>query len=218
VKGDFGYWVFEGDVEDAPIQRPSWNYRQEDGGGLMVDMLCHYRYVVDNLFGNCKSISCVGATLIPERWDEQGEKFAATADDLAYATVELDDGTLVQINSSWCTRVRRDDLFVVQVDGSRGSAVAGLRKCWCQHAGQTPKPVWNPDIDQPIDFFAGWQEVPDTCAYDNAFKIQWELFLRHVALDEPFRWTLREGAKGVQMAEAGLRSWQERQWIEMPAL
>ena len=218
VKGDFGYWVFEGTAEDAPPQRPSWNYRKEDGGGMMVDMLCHYRYVIDNLFGPCKAISCVGATCVPERVDERGERYKATADDLAYATVELADGTLVQINSSWCTRVRRDDLFVVQVDGEKGSAIAGLRKCWCQHAAETPKPVWNPDIDQPLDFYGGWQEVPDTCGYDNAFKIQWELFLRHVVLDEPFRWTLREGAKGVQMAEAGLKSWAERKWIDLPEI
>jgi predicted dehydrogenase len=115
-------------------------------------------------------------------------------------------------------RVRRDDLFTMQVDGTHGSAVVGLRKCWIQPAGATPKPVWNPDIDQPIDFRAGWQEVPTNVAYDNAFKIQWEQFLRHVALDEPWPYSLREGAKGVQLAELSLASARERRWIDVPAL
>lgn len=218
VQGNFGYWVFEGHIEDQPMQRPSWNYRKEDGGGMIIDMLCHYRYVIDNIFGNCKSVCCLGKTLINERVDEKGNKYKATADDAAFAIIELEDGTPVQINSSWCTRVRRDDLFVVQVDGENGSALAGLRKCWCQHAGTTPKPVWNPDIDNPINFHEGWEEVPDTCEYDNAFKIQWELFIRHVALDEPFRWTLKEGAKGVQLAEASLQSSAERRWVDLPKL
>jgi predicted dehydrogenase len=185
---------------------------------MMVDMLCHYRYVIDNLFGDCTGVSCVGATLLPERIDESGNTYTATADDMAFATIELADGTLVQMNSSWCTRVRRDDLFVLQVDGDKGSAVAGLRKCWVQSAAATPKPVWNPDVDQPLDFYDGWQEVPDTTVCDNAFKVQWELFLRHVVLDEPFRWTLREGAKGVQLAEKGLESWEKRAWVDLSAI
>ncbi|MHC4871299.1 MAG: Gfo/Idh/MocA family protein [Planctomycetota bacterium] len=218
VKADFGYWVFEGDTYDQPIQRPSWNYRKEDGGGMIIDMLCHYRYVIDNIFGNCKSVCCLGKTLIDKRVDEAGNEYDATADDAAFAIIELEDGTPVQVFSSWCTRVRRDDLFTVQVDGTKGSAVAGLRRCWCQHSGTTPKPVWNPDIDNPIDFYEGWEEVPETCEYDNAFKIQWELFIRHVVLDEPFRWTLMEGAKGVQLAEASLQSSDERRWIDLTEL
>ncbi len=106
----------------------------------------------------------------------------------------------------------------MQVDGTKGSAIVGLRKCWIQPAAATPKPVWNPDIDSPIDFYAGWQEVPDATTYDNAFKIQWELFLRHIALDEPFRWTLRDGAKGVQLAEAGIESWKKRKWVDLPEI
>ncbi len=215
VRGEFGYWVFTGEDYDQPAQRPSWNYRNEDGGGIIIDMLCHWRYVIDNLFGAIKSVSCLGATHIPQRVDEQGRPYPATADDAAYATFELDNGIICQFNSSWCVRVRRDDLLTIQVDGTKGSAVVGLRKCWVQPAAATPRPVWNPDIDQPIDFYAGWQEVPDATEYDNAFKIQWEQFIRHVALDEPFPWDLREGAKGVELAEAGLQSWKERRWVSM---
>ena len=215
VRGEFGYWVFTGEHEDQPAQRPSWNYRQEDGGGIIVDMLCHWRYVVDNLFGSVKAVSCLGATHLPKRVDEKGKTYDATADDACYATFETESGVVCQFNSSWCVRVRRDDLFTMQVDGTHGSAIVGLRKCWVQSIGSTPRPIWNPDIDQPIRFFDGWQEVPDATNYDNAFKIQWELFLKHVALDAPFPWTLREGAKGVKLAEAGLESWKSRKWVDV---
>lgn len=216
VKGEFGYWVFEGHT--VPAQRPSWNYRKEDDGGIIVDMLCHWRYVLDNLFGKVKSVSCRGATHIPERVDEQGNPYVCTADDAAYATFELEGDVIAHFNSSWTTRVRRDDLLTLHVDGTRGSAVAGLRECWTQHYGNTPKPVWNPDIPQPINFYEGWSKVPDQEFYDNAFKAQWELFLRHVILDEPFPWNLLEGAKGVQLAEKGLESWAKRAWMEIPEL
>jgi len=185
---------------------------------MIIDMHCHWRYVIDNLFGNVKSVSCLAATHIGERVDESGKTYTCTADDSAYATFLLDNGVVCHFNSSWNVRVRRDDLLTLQVDGTKGSAVVGLRKCWIQHAGSTPKPVWNPDIDQPINFNAGWQEVPDNLPYDNAFKIQWEMFLKHVALDAPFRWTLREGAKGVQLAELSLQSSKERRWIDVPGL
>ncbi|MGC3991508.1 MAG: Gfo/Idh/MocA family oxidoreductase [Chthoniobacteraceae bacterium] len=216
VRGEFGYWVFEG--SSVPAQRPSWNYRKEDDGGIIVDMLCHWRYVLDNLFGTVKSLSCLGATHIPERVDEAGKTYKCTADDAAYATFELEDGVIAHFNSSWTVRVRRDDLLTLQVDGTHGSAVAGLRECWTQHYGNTPKPVWNPDIPQPINFYEGWSKVPDQEHYDNAFKVQWEMFLRHVVLDEPFRWGLLEGAKGVQMAELGLESWAKRAWVDVPEL
>jgi len=218
VRGEFGYWVFTGEHADQPIQRPSWNYRKEDGGGIIVDMLCHWRYVIDNLFGPVKSVSCLGATHLPKRVDEKGKTYDCTSDDACYATIETETGVVCQFNSSWTVRVRRDDLFTMQVDGTHGSAIVGLRKCWVQSLGSTPRPIWNPDIDQPIDFFGGWQEVPDCTTYDNAFKIQWEEFLKHVALDTPFPWTLREGAKGVQLAELGLKSWEQRQWLDVPSL
>jgi len=216
VRGEFGYWVFEGDRQ--PAQRPSWNYREQDGGGIILDMLCHWRYVLDNLFGEVKAVSCRGATHIPHRWDENGKKYKATADDAAYATFELAGGVIAHFNSAWTVRVRRDDLLTLQVDGTKGSAVAGLRRCWTQSLDQTPKPVWNPDIPQTIDFFEGWTEVPDDPAWGNAFKAQWELFLKHLAGEGPFRWGLMEGAKGVQLAELGLRSWKRRRWVTVPTL
>jgi len=216
VRGEFGYWVFEGDLQ--PIQRPSWNYRAEDGGGIVLDMLCHWRYVLDNLFGEVKSVCCLGATHVPERWDEQGHAYRATADDAAYAMFELADGVVATINSSWCTRVRRDDLVTFHVDGTLGSAVAGLTDCLTQSRVNTPKPVWNPDLRQAIDFFGGWQAVPDTTTYDNGFKTQWEHFIRHVVADAPFKWTLREGAKGLQLVECAQASWKERRWVDVPPL
>ena len=216
VRGEFGYWVFEGDT--IPAQRPSWNYKKEEDGGIIVDMLCHWRYVLDQVFGKVKAVSCLGATHIPERVDEEGNTYQCTADDAAYATFELEGNIIAHFNSSWCVRVRRDDLLTLQVDGTKGSAVAGLRDCWIQHYGNTPKPVWNPDIPQPIPFYEGWAKVPDQEVYDNAFKVQWEMFLKHVVKDEPFPYTLLEGAKGVQLAEKGLESWEKRAWVNIPEL
>ena len=220
VRLEFGYWVFEGDLQ--PIQRPSWNYRKEDGGGMILDMMCHWRYVLDNLFGEVKSVSCIGATHIPKRWDENDQPYEATADDAAYATCELTghngEPVIAQINMSWVTRVRRDDLVTFHVDGTDGSAVAGLSSCRAQSRVATPRPVWNPDEKQTMNFFDQWQEIPDSQVYDNGFKIQWEAFIRHVVENEPYKWTLPEGAKGVQLVEAALESWKERRWIDVPAL
>jgi predicted dehydrogenase len=216
VRGDFGYWVFEGHT--VPAQRPSWNYRKEDDGGIIVDMLCHWRYVLDNIFGSVKGVFCLGATHIAERIDENGKPYNCTADDAAYSIFELEGGVIAQFNSSWTTRVRRDDLLTLHVDGTKGSAVVGLRDCWTQHYGNTPKPVWNPDIPNPIDFREGWTKVPEQEDFDNAFKAQWELFLKHVVLDTPFPWNLMEGAKGVQLAELGLESWEKKTWIRIPDL
>ncbi|OCT10733.1 oxidoreductase [Paenibacillus pectinilyticus] len=216
VRMEFGYWVFEGDWQEG--QRPSWNYRKEDGGGMIVDMFAHWRYVLDNLFGHVKSVSCLGVTHIPQRIDEKGTPYACTADDAAYATFELEGGIIAQVNSSWAVRVNREDLLTIQVDGTEGSAVAGLRDCKVQHRVNTPKPVWNPDIENPFNFSEQWVNVPDNQIFDNGFKIQWELFLKHVAADEPFAWSLLEGAKGTQLADLGIQSWAERRWIDVPEL
>jgi predicted dehydrogenase len=213
VRGEFGYWVFEGDT--VPGQRPSWNYRKEDGGGIIIDMLCHWRYVLDNLFGRVRAVSCLGATHVGRRWDEAGKPYDCTADDSAYATFELEGGVIAHFNSSWCVRVRRDDLLTIQVDGAKGSAVAGLRHCWMQPYGGTPRPTWNPDIENPFEFFDQWQKMPEQMPMDNAFKRQWELFLLHVVKGGPFPWDLMEGAKGVQLAEKGLESWRKRAWVEV---
>ena len=216
VRGEFGYWVFEGDV--VPGQRPSWNYRKEDGGGIIIDMLCHWRYVLDNLFGPVKAVSCLGATHIPRRWDEAGKPYACTADDSAYATFELEGDIVAHFNSSWCVRVRRDDLLTIQVDGTKGTAVAGLRHCWMQPYGGTPRPTWNPDIDSPFNFFDQWQKMPEQMPMDNAFKRQWELFLTYLVKGGAFPWDLKEGAKGVQLAEKGIESWKKRAWVDIPAI
>ena len=216
VRGEFGYWVFEGDLQ--PSQRPSWNYRSEDGGGIILDMLCHWRYVVDNLFGEVKSVSCLGATHIPRRWDENGQPYDCDVDDAAYATFEAGDGVVVQINSSWATRVRRDDLVTFHVDGTHGSAVAGLHDCRTQSRVNTPKPVWNPDVKQSLNFMEHWQPVPEYTVFDNGFKTQWEAYIRHVCEDAPFKWNLLEGAKGVQLVECALQSWKERRWVDVPTL
>jgi len=217
VRGEFGYWVFTGEHEGQPIQRPSWNYRGEDGGGMIIDMHCHWRYVIDNLFGNVNRVFCKAATHIPVRHDESGKRFKCTADDSAYAIFETDTGITCQFNSSWNVRVRRDDLLTMQVDGTQGSAIVGLRKCWTQHQSVTPRPIWNPDIDSPINYYDRWTEVPDQMNFENAFKIQWELFLKHVVAGEPFRWSLRDGAKGVQLAELSWQSHREGRWIDVPA-
>jgi predicted dehydrogenase len=216
VRGEFGYWVFEGDWQAA--QRPSWNYRKADGGGIILDMLPHWRYVLDNLFGEVKAVSCIGATHISNRVDEQGNAYKADADDAAYATFQLQGGVIAQINSSWAVRVKRDDLVTFQVDGTHGSAVAGLTRCYTQHRVNTPRPVWNPDQPQTMKFEEQWDEVPDNQVYENGFKLQWEEFIRHVAADTPWRFNLLEGAKGVQLAELGLKSWAERRWLDVPPL
>ena len=216
VRGEFGYWVFEGDLQ--PIQRPSWNYRAEDGGGIILDMLCHWRYVLDNVFAEVESLSCLGATHIPDRWDEEGRRYAANADDAAYATFALAGGVVAQVNSSWATRVHRDDLVTFQVYGTHGSAIAGLQHAKIQPRMATPRPVWNPDEKRVENFYDDWQDVPDTQPYANGFRAQWEMFIRHVAADAPWPYGLLEGAKGVQLAELALTSWKERRWIDVPAL
>ena len=220
VRIEFGYWVFEGDLQ--PIQRPSWNYRDKDGGGIILDMVCHWRYVLDNLFGEVQSVSCIGANHIAQRWDEDHKVYVADADDAAYATFQLKghqgEPVIAQVNMSWTTRVRRDDLVTFHVDGTHGSAVAGLTDCRVQSRMTTPRPVWNPDVKQTMNFHDQWQDMPDAQVYDNGFKIQWEHFIRHVVDNEPYRWTLPEGAKGVQLVEAALQSWKERRWIDVPPL
>jgi predicted dehydrogenase len=216
VRGEFGYWVFEGHT--VPANRPSWNYRKEDDGGIIIDMLSHWRYVLDNIFGKVKSVSCLGATHIDERVDEQGNKYEATADDAAYATFQLDGGVIAHFNSSWTVRVRRDDLLTLQVDGTKGSAVAGLRDCFIQGYTETPVPVWNPDAPQPINFYKNWKPYLAEKEYENAFKIQWELFLKHVVLGTPFTNDLLEGAKGIQLADAGIESWQKKAWVDLAEL
>ena len=216
VRGEFGYWVFDGHVQ--PCQRPSWNYRKEDGGGIIADMLCHWRYVVDNMFGRVRSVSCLGATHVGSRIDEAGNEYRCTAEDAAYATFRCEDGIVCHFNSSWVVRVRRDDLLSLQVDGTNGTAVAGLQKCFYQNAGATPTCVWNPDAENPANYLDGWQEVQPGQKFENAFRIEWEFFLKHVIENEPFPWTFVEGAKGIQLADLALKSWAERKWVDLSDL
>jgi len=204
VRGEFGYWVFEGDL--LPAQRPSWNYRAEDGGGMVLDMFCHWNYVLENLFGTVQAVMAKAVTHIPERWDEQGRQYAATADDAAYGIFELEGGVIAQINSSWCVRVDRGELVEFQVDGTHGSAVAGLFGCRIQPRVQTPMPVWNPDLPTTEDFRGQWQQVPDNMEFVNGFRAQWEQFLTDLDAGRPHRFDLAAGVRGLQLVEAGLES------------
>jgi predicted dehydrogenase len=217
VRCEFGYWVFEGD-RGVACQRPSWNYRREAGGGLLLDMFCHWRYVIGHLFGAPREVLCLASIDLPERLDEAGQRYPVTAEDTAYAIFRLESGLTVQMNTSWAIRVYRDELLQMQVDGTEASALVGLRNCRVQRYADTPRPVWNPDEPDPIRYREFWQPVAEGENFENAFKVQWERFLRHVAGDEPFPHSFRDGARGVQLAEAAMRSWQEHRWVELPVI
>ncbi|MCW2722808.1 Gfo/Idh/MocA family oxidoreductase [Pseudonocardia sp.] len=214
LRGEFGYWVFEGDGQRS--QRPSWNYRAEDGGGIVVDMFCHWNYVLENILGPVQAVTARAVTHIPQRWDEQDQAYAATADDAAYAIFEIEGGVIAQMNSSWAVRVHRDELVEFQVDGTHGSAVAGLRECVAQQRAHTPKPVWNPDLPVTEPFRSQWLPVPANDDLGNGFKMQWEEFLRDVVAGRPHRFGLLSAARGVQLAELGLRSSAEGRRLEVP--
>jgi predicted dehydrogenase len=216
VRLEFGYWVFEGDLIAA--QRPSWNYREQDGGGIVLDMFPHWQYLLEDLFGPIAALYARRATHLPRRWDESGQPYEVTADDAAYAVIEFASGAFASVNSSWAVRVNRRELVELQVDGTHGSAVAGLRHCAVQHRVSTPMPVWNPDLPDPIDYLAQWTDVPDNQAFDNGFKAQWELFLAAAAQGRPFRWDLAEGARGVQLAALALQASAEGRRVAVPQL
>ena len=220
LRGEFGYWVFEGDGQEA--QRPSWNYRKEDGGGIVVDMFCHWNYVLEGILGTVKTVNAQTATHIPTRWDERGAAYDATADDAAYGIFEIEtpggDPVVAQINSSWAVRVYRDELVEFQIDGTHGSAVAGLNKCVAQQRAHTPKPVWNPDLPVTESFRDQWLEVPANGDLDNGFKLQWEEFLRDVVAGRTHRFDLLSAARGVQLAELGLQSSAEGRRLDVPTI
>ncbi len=220
LRGEFGYWVFEGDIQEA--QRPSWNYRKEDGGGMVVDMFSHWNYVLEGILGRVDSVIAKATTHIPTRWDEQGQEYPATADDAAYGIFEVTtpggDPVIAQINSSWAVRVYRDELVEFQIDGTHGSAVAGLRNCVAQERAHTPKPVWNPDLPVTEPFRDQWLEVPNNADLDNGFKLQWEEFLRDVVAGRDHRFGLLSGARGVQLAELSLQSSAEGRRMEIPEI
>jgi predicted dehydrogenase len=216
IRLEFGYWVFEGDGLAA--QRPSWNYRKEDGGGIVLDMFPHWQYLLEDLFGPITALYARHATHLPKRWDESGAPYDVTADDAAYALLEFEGGAFASVNSSWAVRVNRRELVELHVDGTHGSAVAGLRNCAVQHRVSTPMPAWNPDLPDPIDYLAQWTDIPDNGPFDNGFKVQWELFLKHAVQGTPFPWDLTEGAKGVQLANLALQSSAEGRRVEVPRL
>ncbi|NQX36983.1 Gfo/Idh/MocA family oxidoreductase [Herbiconiux sp. VKM Ac-2851] len=216
VRGEFGYWVFEGDF--LPAQRPSWNYREEDGGGMTLDMYCHWNYVLENLFGRVEAVSSKAVTHIHERWDEQGNRYEATADDAAYGIFELEGDIIAQINSSWAVRVDRGELVEFQVDGTLGSAVAGLFGCKVQPRVNTPKPVWNPDLPTDQDFPSQWTQIPDNQEFTNGFRAQWEQFLQDVAAGRPHPYDLAAGVRGLQLVDAGLQSSNEGRRVEIQAV
>ena len=89
------------------------------------------------------------------------------------------EGLMFAASPAWMRRAMKSALAtpdnILRAVGI-GSAVAGLRECWVQHYGNTPRPTWNPDVAQPINFFDGWSKVPEQENYDNAFKVQWVLF------------------------------------------
>src|ERR1700733_13596787 len=216
VRLEFGYWVFEGD--GIPAQRPSWNYRSEDGGGIVLDMFPHWQYLLEDLLGPITALYARRSTHLPRRWDEAGAPYDVTAGDAAYAVLELSGGVMASVNASWAVRVNRRELLEGQVDGTHGSAVAGLRHCAVQPRATTPRAVWNPDLPDPVDYLAQWADVPDNAEFDNGFKVQWEQFLRAVAEDTPLPWDLAEGARGVQLAELALQSSAEGRRVDVPPL
>jgi predicted dehydrogenase len=226
LRGEFGYWVFEGDPDrDQPAQRPSWNYRLEDGGSITIDMFCHWNYVLEGILGRVESVTALATTHILKRWDEDSQPYAATADDAAYGIFEIEGGVIAQINSSWAVRVHRDELVEFQVDGTDGSAVAGLTRCVTQSRAETPRPVWDPDVPVTERFRDQWTDVLLVDEGDegarletNGFRLQWEEFLRDVVAGRPHRYDLVSAARGVQLAELALRSSAEGRRIAIPEL
>jgi predicted dehydrogenase len=216
IRLDFGWWVFDG--TPYPAQRPSWNYRKATGGGLILDMFAHWRYIFDRLLGEIKAVSCRHMTAVPERRDEAGNRYEVDVEDTAFAVFELADGVLAQVSSCWASRVKRDDLLQIQVDGTLGSAVCGLHRCFVQPLVATPKPFFDPERPQPMVFDAQWQEMPDVEPLRNGYRAGWELFLKHVAEDAAFPSPFLEGAKSVQLAETCHQSDRERRWIDLPPL
>jgi predicted dehydrogenase len=213
---EFGWWVFDGTGQ--PCQRPSWNYRA-GGGGLMLDMYPHWRYVIEAIVGRIARVSSAAWTATPERIDEQGERYRVEVDDSAATLVELESGVCGTILSSWATRVRRDDLFTLQVDGTKASAIATLHHCHVQTMAHTPTiKGFSVMTDIAADYREGWTEAPPLDVYRNPYRDGWEQFLRHVVAGTPLASNFAAGIRDVQFAEACLRSNAVRTWIARPQL
>ena len=211
---EFGWWVFDG-IERAS-QRPSWNYKRATGGGLTLDMYPHWRYVLEGILAPIRRVVTAASTAIPERRDETGVPYRVDVEDASLTLAELANGAIGSIICSWATRVRRDDLLTLQIDGTDGSAIAGLHRCWIQTAAETPLVRhFNPDRDLGIDYLADWKEVPGGGSYINSYRIGWENFLRHVADDAPLTNDFAAGLRDVQLAQACYRSLAERKWVSL---
>ena len=216
---NFGWWVFDG--IEAESQRPSWNYRKAGGGGLISDMHPHWRYIVEGTLGPIARVAALSWTGQTERADEAGDRFHVDVEDNAHTLLELESGARGAILSSWSTRVRREDLVTFLVDGTEGSAMAGLRRCWKQAAGDTPLVrgfLMGRDadtMDVSVDYRENWREEPDVEPYKNPYRYGWERFIHHVAGDEPFYADLSAGIRDVRLAEACLQSAQEGGWVDM---
>ena len=213
---EFGWWVFDGEV--IPAQRTSWNYKKAMGGGLVLDMFPHWRYVIEHLFGRPTSVTARINTAQPKRWDEQHRPYDVDVEDEVRAIVEFENGIVGEVFSSWATRIRRDDMLVVSVDGTQGSAHATLHDCFTQTLGTTPKPVFPVQAPQAMDFFGQWQKAPELTPFKNSYRMAWEAFLRHVAEEAPNGASLLQAARGLQLIEACYESHRSRRWVEMPAL
>jgi predicted dehydrogenase len=216
IKIDAGSWIFDGVTQEC--QRPSWNYRRAEGGGLALDMMAHWRYMVDRLAAPVIGVSAMMSTAIPKRVDEHGQLYDVDVEDTSHALLKLAGGAVGIITNSWATRVRRDDTMVVQIDGTAGSAVAGRMRCFTQSAVNTPEAFFGGGRPANMDFIAQWQEVPDSLPVRNPFRQCWEAFLRHVGEDAPYVSTLLEGAKAVQLADSAYRSVAEGRWMDLPEL
>jgi predicted dehydrogenase len=211
---EFGWWVFDG--SDRPCQRPSWNYRS-GGGGLILDMYPHWRYIIETIVGSIVRVASSEWIATPERVDEQGKRYAVAVEDSAATLVEIEGGAFGTILSSWATRVRRDDLLTLQVDGSKGSAIAGLHRCHVQMNAQTPSIAhFSVMKDIGADYRHDWTEAPPLPSYTNPYRVGWERFLRHVATDAPMPSDFAAGIRDVAFAEACHRSMRERTWIAFP--
>lgn len=216
VRVDAGSWIFDGTTQEC--QRPSWNYRKKDGGGLALDMMAHWRYMIDRLVSPITSVSAMMETAIPERVDEQGNRYKVDAEDTVYAMLRTKDGAIGQITNSWASRPRRPDTMMVHIDGTDGSASAGRFQCFTQAAVNTPEAFIKAARPGGVDLQAHWEEVPDTFDHKPPFRQLWENFLRHVGEDAPLVPTLVEGAKAVQLADLAYKSVAERRWIDVPEL
>jgi predicted dehydrogenase len=210
------HWAFQG--KNEPLQRPSWNYKKKFGGGMIFDMLPHVAYILKAIAGPPLDVVAHAGTLVKDRWDENGQHYTVDVEDTVFAISRLANGALAQATFSWALRVRRDDVMVIQVDGTEGSAVAGLTHCRTQSMANTTHAQWSRDGAPPLDYARDWELMPHEPPYPNPYRVQWEQFLRHVAVDAPFPWDMAAGVQTLQYAAGCMQSWSERRWVDLSPL